>query len=223
MGNVTFLNNTSPTKGGATYLLNAVMTAKVTFINNTAVYGGALQLFNSSINIINSNMFFVGNKASVWDGGAIHLMNSKINISKYANVSFIRNTAAVREGAMMQTSGTFNVERNSNLSFIGNTAGQGGALYLFSTVLQYSYNASIYFTNNSATDVGGAIYALVQPNFPCFYLPLFNREASVFEFENNSAGNKIGEHIYGGSIFSDVCTYAAFELLPPAETLGTRL
>ena len=57
---MTFLNNTSPTKGGATYLLIAIMTedaAKVTFINNAAVYGGTLQLFNSSINIINSNMF----------------------------------------------------------------------------------------------------------------------------------------------------------------------
>lgn len=92
---------------GATYLLIAIMTedaAKVTFINNAAVYGGTLQLFNSSINIINSNMFFVDNKASVWDGGPIHLMNSKINISKHANVSFIRNTAAVQRGPKMQTS-----------------------------------------------------------------------------------------------------------------------
>ena len=104
---MTFLNNTSPTKGGATYLLIAIMTedaAKVTFINNAAVYGGTLQLFNSSINIINSNMFFVDNKASVWDGGPIHLMNSKINISKHANVSFVRNTAAVQRGPKMQTS-----------------------------------------------------------------------------------------------------------------------
>ena len=56
MENVTFLDNTSPCKKRShLYLLNTVMTiedaAKVTFINNTAVYGGALQLFNSSINI----------------------------------------------------------------------------------------------------------------------------------------------------------------------------
>ena len=57
------------------------------------------------------------------------------------------------------------------------------------------------------------IYALVQSNFPCFYLPWL-REASVLEFENNSAGNKIGEHIYGVSIFSNVCMFEAFEFIP---------
>ena len=168
MGNVTFLNNTSPTKGGATYLLNAVMTAKVTFINNTAVYGGALQLFNSSINIINSNMFFVGNKASVWDGGAIHLMNSKINISKYANVSFIRNTAAVREGAMMQTSGTFNVERNSNLSFIGNTAGQEGPF----TYSRLFYSIPTMQASTSPT--------ILQQMLEGLFMPLFNPTFHAF-------------------------------------------
>lgn len=221
MGNVTFLNNSSADKGGAITLGNTTMNinrdANVWFTNNTSTIGGAMSSYYCSINITGSNVFFMSNAATLW-GGALHSENSNINVSEYANLSFIHNTASTQGqgGAMLVTAGTFNVERHSNLLIANNSAYQGGGLYLYSAYMQISINTVMYFANNTASDVGGAIYALVRPNFPCLYVVGYvyyhGLNNSTVEFDNNMAGEGIGEHIYGGSIRSTRCNFILIDM-----------
>ena len=102
----------------------------VSFINNTALYGGAIH------NRDYSNVMFYRNSF----------------------VSFINNTA--RYGGAVRNRDYSNVMfyRNSFVSFINNTAEYGGAIYSRElSNISVDGNASIYFNNNSAEQYGGAI------------------------------------------------------------------
>ena len=127
---------------------NAILTlsGKIVFANNTNVYGGALQL-DSSI----------------------------LNITAGANVEFINNTALVHGGAIYLSSSTLYVEDEASLSFTNNSAGdKGGAIYITPGVTEayidyvdecFVYNAIIFsvnyyffFNNNEAAHGGDDIY-----------------------------------------------------------------
>ena len=104
-----------------------------------------------------------------------------------------------------------------NMRFAGNHAYQGGALSLISAVMSIKPNTSLIFENNTATDVGGAIY--VDSNIPyfdgidpdtlvsCFFqFPMWSNDSQNYNitFINNQAVNG-GSNIYGTPIKS-YCT-----------------
>ena len=63
--------------------------------------------------------------------------------------------------------------------------------------LEFSFNATAHLINNMAADVGGAIYALVQPSFPCFYyITVDDFGLSTIDLMNNSALSGVGKPHY---------------------------
>ena len=120
--------------------------------------------------------------------------------------------------------GAVNVERNvrlyGNIKFVGNTAQQGGALSLVSTLVSFMPYSHVSFVNNSADNVGGAIFivsalSMYEDNDPntcdnCFYsFPEWEQSKATdysLIFSNNSARNG-GHHIYGASLMSYCVVY----------------
>ena len=94
--------------------------------------------------------------------------------------------------------------------FINNTGENGGALALYSTPLYIDNTANVSFANNTALNLGGAIFvntgtrltsSYIFSSTPCFYqiLQPSNSISLNVSFTNNNA--KLGGHdIYGGSI-----------------------
>ena len=100
---------------------------------------------------------------------------------------------------------------SGNISFLNNTGVNGGAMALYSSVVYFAVNAIVYFYNNTAIKVGGAIY-VNNKNFPpvqemylrpCFYR-LMNADLLTITFYNNSAA-KGGNDIYGEFMHSGSC------------------
>lgn len=103
---------------------------------------------------------------------------------------------------------------SGNVAFVDNTANKGGAIALTSSLMQITKNTSILFQNNSATDVGGAIYVEQQSaylylendkskNTQCFYKLLDWDEPGYYyiNFTANTAEHG-GDHVYGASLQS---------------------
>ena len=113
--------------------------------------------------------------------------------------------------------GAVNVAHNlrfyGNVTFHRNKAQRGGALALVSTQIYFKGLTHVSFVNNSAKDVGGAIFVeststVYEESNPdthtyCFYLfpDLARYPNPLISFENNIATNG-GHHIYGASLMS---------------------
>lgn len=120
---------------------------------------------------------------------------------------------------MRLTSATILLKRDTEMLFHGNEGLKGGALAMYGfSALKGTVNCSLVFTNNSASEVGGAIYyqPFEQREFidgkSCFlqYIgqPVEDRNQSpsfYFTFANNSAIMG-GSSIYASSFYS--CFYA---------------
>ena len=106
------------------------------------------------------------------------------------------------------------VDLSGHISFVNNTGTNGGAMALYSSNLVIDSNTTINFTNNKATDTGGAIYVAEKKvddqaykYIPCFYrLMNYDNESNWYDirFENNTATNG-GNDIYGTSMNSCQC------------------
>ena len=93
--------------------------------------------------------------------------------------------------------------------FSNNTSIKGGALVLYESYLYFTQYSRTLFTNNQATDIGGAIYVNQLPYFrkdhldhpPCFYQALSSKDSRdvYVGFKENSAING-GHDIYGGTL-----------------------
>ena len=118
------------------------------FINNTAIKGGAIALYACTSNFV-GNTFFINNTAN-W-GGAMSYSSGINNVS--GNISFIKNTALDGGGAIVMDDSTSNFV--GNISFINNTATLGGAMIFYSG--NHNISGNISFINNSATFDGGAV------------------------------------------------------------------
>ena len=126
-----------------------------------------------------------------------------------------------------------------HVEFINNSGYQGGALalYGFSRLTVTKSNTHLSFTQNSASNVGGAIYVLENfvpytqpfPN-PCFFRIEEDAQNLSFVFVNNTAVNG-GNAIYGESIENcssgsdvgspiggQVLAWPAFSFEPDLET-----
>ena len=124
------------------------LSGKITFIKNTNVYGGALRLKSSTINITaGANVTFINNRASL-HGGAIYLSSSKLYVENGASLSFTNNSAGDRGGAIYITPG---VTEANIASFTNN--------YCFiQNYKLFAVSYDINFFNNKAENGGDDIY-----------------------------------------------------------------
>ena len=120
---------------------------KITFVNNTNVYGGALQLDSSILNITaGANVEFVNNRALV-RGGAIYLSSSKLYVQSEASLSFHNNSANDKGGAIYITP---EVKDQAYTSYIDDCFIHNDKMY--------AVNYDIHFFNNKAAHGGDDIY-----------------------------------------------------------------
>ena len=119
------------------------------------------------------------------------------------------------------------VTLSGNITFVNNTGTKGGAIALYSSTLNIARNTSVDFFNNSAREVGGAIYVAMTTNpydTRCFY-QLLNYDNSSKEyslrFEKNKAG-KGGDHIYGANMQS-ICSVAYYKTSPTSGWIGEMI
>ena len=166
--NTDFISNTSE-QGGAVYLDAGGIIDGSTFSNNSAASGGAIAVgVISAADLTLSNSIFTGNSANGY-GGAIY--------SNYAGSSLDISNSIF--------GGTGNGE--------GNTANHGGAIYIGQSGT-HTIDAS-QFVNNSAAEVGGAIYNATGSD-----LTVTN---SVFE--GNRTTNTVSDstiYAQGGAIYT---------------------
>ena len=69
-------------------------------------------------------------------------------------------------------------------------------------VTTVGYQSSIQFINNTAFDVGGAVYSQSSP--PCIFM-ITDYSAQVF-FTENYAQHGVGHHMYGASVRDRSCS-----------------
>ena len=123
---------------------NVILTlsGKIVFANNTNIYGGALQLDSSILNITaGANVEFVNNRALV-HGGAIYLSSSKLYVGSEGSLSFNNNSAGDKGGAIYITPGV----TEAYIDYVNDC---------------FVYNAIIFsvnFINNKAAHGGDNIY-----------------------------------------------------------------
>ena len=135
--------------------------------------------------------------------------SSCLNISENSFVDFIDNSAELRGGSALLILSRLCVRATAQVLFANNTALQGGAAYLYSSVIKIT-SGSICVKNNTTSGVGGGFYTVVQPNAPCFYYPRVGSMKYIngtIQFEDNYAYNSVGHHIYGSSIHDSRCNY----------------
>ena len=194
--------------GGAVLLENGKLIVKananLNFSNNFAIYGGALILRNSTAHVDTDGIQFYNNRGS-W-GGAMYFVYGTMYINTNKSVKFIMNTAQVKGGAIHIQSGVYPsiiVGNYSKLLLFNNSAFQGGALSITSSLFMITvgYQSSIQFINNTAFDVGGAVYSKSSP--PCIFM-ITDYSAKLY-FKGNHAQYGVGHHMYGASVRDASC------------------
>ena len=142
----------------------------------------------------------------------LHVTGSTIVMENGAHMVFMNNTGFICGGMLLyNTIVTFLLGVNSML-FSHNSGSTGGAMALYDRS-QLDFRcafATLNFTNNHATDVGGAIYVLDSGYFTrqFFFISFYTvyrrcrfRVNPKFNFANNSA-QFAGSALYGGWVDS---------------------
>lgn len=138
--------------GGAlrTYLCETVLISSSHFINNSAVYAGAILCHDGNTFTVTDCSFSL-NAASHDEGGAMRVYASQVTLLRSV---FDSNWASTKGGAIYVT-GTVTANWSN---FTNNRADIGGALYVYTVHSQLSVSHG-YFKNNTATNgSGGAIF-----------------------------------------------------------------
>jgi hypothetical protein len=150
--NCSFLENSTPTYGGALYFLTGTyLLQNCLFFDNSAnQFGGAINGFSDSRTIIEINdSTFVQNFAGL-RGGALSLSQGNLNLTAS---SFLLNTAIETGGAVHIE--VMNSAQIDSMDFRNNSASSGGAFYIFK--IQNMLFVSPRFVYNFASS-GGAVY-----------------------------------------------------------------
>ena len=155
-GAAVWKNKTSLGRGGAIVSFHSNINVQVSgyteFVSNNAAFkGGAAYMDNSSL-LFNGYAGFTENVAE--SGGALYSDLSVI-IQNKATV-WKHNSAQMGGGCVYLWNSTLHVTSFGTAVYFGNEAGWGGAIYPLGSILLIDDNVS--FTNNSVTDVGGAVF-----------------------------------------------------------------
>ena len=192
----------------------------INYVNaNVKLHNNIIDSSRVIINTIHSNVIISGEKVfdlcyEVHCDDTVTLLSSNVTIS--GNMIFANN---IRTTISAFSS---SITLVGNITFENNTGIKGGAMALYSSTLNIARDTSVYFFNNTAKEVGGAIYvtnedsdyysiesALNYLYIPCFYQLLdFNKQQTYnMKFVNNSA-TKGGDNIYGETMHSGTCYVA---------------
>ena len=197
--------------GGAIWLENGALNidtdASLRFSHNSVDQsGGAVYLSNSTIHVETDTVHFYNNSGE--SGGAMCLVYGSMYINSKGTVTFTMNTAKYQGGAIYIESGAPSpiiVDNSAKLLLFNNSAYQGGALYVIplTFTIQVGYQSSVQFINNTASDVGGAVYSEIQTAAPCLFM--VTDYSAELSFIRNYANRNIGHHMYGTSVRDYKC------------------
>ena len=132
----------------------------------------------------------------------------------YNNITVAGDTTFANRHETALTAYDSLVTLSGYVSFVNNSGTNGGAMALYSSTLNIARNTTMYFYNNKAREVGGAIYVSATYNpykIDCFYQLLNYTNSSKeysLRFEANTA-EKGGNHIYGVNM-QDSCVVAYY-------------
>ena len=151
--------------------------SNVSCTGNTAKHsgGGALYIYNSTMNVNSSEMLLLNNSAI--GGGALYVKSSVLTFEHNTTVVFINNTA--------NTKGTYVPLCTLQSIDVDNPEGAGGALRMGFSKLLIRFNTSISFIDNLAYLQGGAVHIY-------YYSNMTVDNASNVTFIGNSANYMAG-------------------------------
>ena len=207
-----FLKVINSTFSNARLWLN-YMNVDVT-LNNIEFDGGGLIINTIYSDVIISGEIVFDICEKPYCDDAISVLSSNVTIS--GKITFANNIQT------MISAFSSNITLTGNIAFLNNTGIKGGAMALYSSTLNIARNTSVHFYNNTATEVGGAIYVTnedsnhysIEPSLnylyiPCFYQLLDYNDQQTYDmkFANNSA-IKGGDNIYGETMHSGTCYVA---------------
>ena len=163
--------------------------------------------FFTSTNASFSGTVSLLNNTAIFDGGVFNAVFSELWFK--GTLEVIGNRGEVSGGLFLVNSDMY---ITGTALFSDNHAANGGAISFISSVMHISPNATVYFTNNFAEHLGGAIY-ISEPRTSLFLiasstafscsiqvLPAnFSDRCQIFSltFNQNKAGTA-GNAIYGG-------------------------
>ncbi|MCR5025856.1 MAG: hypothetical protein K6A34_00215 [Methanobrevibacter sp.] len=218
----TFINNAEKYQIGSWGAINGcggdITVTNSTFVNNSAIKGGAIHVMQTDITTITGSVFTNNTATGMIDGpnacgGAIYANGGlKLNID---NCTFTNNTAIVGDDTSWGGAiDAFYETVISNSKFNNNSAGFGGALDVVGNsanpdTIVISNNT---FTNNIALEYGGAIHNL-EENMTiqsCIFDgnkahkvgTIFNNERSLLYLSNNTISSTKAEIYNEGDITS---------------------
>ena len=186
---VRFTNNVATRYGGAisTKQCNLVAegNSKLTFANNSALEGGAMNAFAHDSTTTfdqHSSIKFINNTANV--GGAVYMSWHYFVLAGNSNVSFDTNKARNGGGATYFQHGNVTVKDYTAIVFTNNIAKNGGAIRVaFNSTVTYEEFVTAVFSYNRGTMFGGAMY-ITDSNL------IFASKSMIFS--NNTALRKGG-------------------------------
>ena len=204
---VNFTNNTATNNGGAIfltnhssivykdnstcyrYLDNNMHGLHMKVINNTAQYGGAIYVNNSSVifgGCTSVAIMMVGNNAEV-KGGAIYSRQSIIVFSSNSTVTFNDNIAYGGRAMYIKIHSTIIFEGTSNVMINGNGNSHMGSLLsiVAHSSIMFRGNSTVTLMNNVCNDDGGALFT--SGNSTVIF-----EEYSTSIFSNNSGTSNGG-------------------------------
>ena len=203
-----------------TTMTNLLFSNKSIMISRAILYpnNGFLHLIvanctfnNSGLSSMFSNLKIIGNALFIKYNGYYSNSYTSSLFSRSSNIT-IRGDVTFADNIGSSISAySSDIILSGNISFLNNTGVNGGAMALYSSTVYFAVNAIVYFYNNTAIKVGGAIY-VNNKNFPpvqemylrpCFYR-LMNADLLTITFYNNSAA-KGGNDIYGEFMHSGSC------------------
>ena len=164
--------------GGAAFFSHEATVRDCIFIDNTAVFGGAVYVKDSQADVKFKNCTFMDNMAV--SGGAVYERSS--NGGTFENCLFANNRATTGNGGGIQVQSPSSL---TNTVFYNNTANnRGGGAYFPNggTVI----NSTFY--NNRANNQGGGIYFRTSAAIPCI---LRNSLLIGNTATNNASGHQV--------------------------------
>lgn len=128
-----------------------IMKSNASFVGNAAVHsgGGALYIYNSTMNVNSSEMLLSNNSAI--GGGAVYVKASALNFGHNTRIVFKNNTANGIKAEYAPLCTMQSIETD-------NPQGAGGALRMGLSTLRIKFNTSISFIGNLAYLQGGALH-----------------------------------------------------------------